>query len=343
MNRKIGKQSLIFENKPQFLSSAAIVGDVEGKGNLAEHFDLILDDDRWGEDSWEKSERKMFENAVKLAVQKAKLEISDIDCLLGGDLLNQIISANFAARSLEVPFLGLYSACSTMSESLLVGSMLIDGGYANKVACTASSHFSTAERQFRLPLEMGSQSTPTAQRTVTGTGCSILTNKDDENGMNVFITSATIGKVVDMGIADANNMGAAMAPAAMDTIVTHLDDTKTTLDDYDLVVTGDLGFHGSDLLYEICSEHGVPLSEKKHIDCGKIIFKAEQKFGCGASGCGCAATVLNSYLLKQIKAGVYRKILFMATGALLSTVSGMQGDTIPGIAHAVVIERGSRQ
>ncbi|MDR0840335.1 MAG: stage V sporulation protein AD [Christensenellaceae bacterium] len=340
-SKGIGKQTLVFTAPPHIVSAAAIVGDVEGEGPLADYFDVVLQDDIWGEESWEKAERKMFEHAVRCALDKAELTPAKLDCLLGGDLLNQIISANFAARELQTPFLGLYGACSTMAESLLIGSMLVDGGYAACVACAATSHFSTAERQYRQPLEMGGQTTPTAQRTVTGAGCSIVTDSAYA-GKRVFnhvhIPAATIGRVVDLGITDAANMGAAMAPAAADTLCVHLGDTGRGLDAYDLIVTGDLGTFGSEMFLSLCGDRGLDVAGR-HFDCGCAIFGLDQKVDCGGSGCGCSASVLNAYLLRRLEAGELQRILFMATGALLSTTSGMQNDSIPGIAHGVVLER----
>ena len=336
-----GKQTLVFSAPPQVISSAAIVGEMEGEGPLGSYFDEVLTDDTWGEDSWEKAERKMFEQTVRRALEKVSLQTGELDCLLGGDLLNQIISANFAARELKTPFLGLYGACSTMAEGLLLGSMLIDGGYASRVACAATSHFSTAERQYRLPLEMGGQTPPTAQRTVTGAGCSILAESGYTGQMlyrNVFVTAGTIGRVIDLGITDASNMGAAMAPAAADTLSTHLSDTGRSIRDYDLVVTGDLGGFGSEMFLELCKDNGID-AERRHLDCGNLIFSGSQKVDSGGSGCGCSASVLNAYLLDRIEQGDLRRIFFMATGALMSPTSGMQSESIPGIAHGVVLER----
>jgi len=283
-SKRVGKQTLIFENTPYILSDACIVGDKEGDGPLAGRFDLVLTDDTWGEKSWEKAECKMFEQSIRIAVSKGKTKLNKIDCLLGGDLLNQLITANYAARNLGIPFLGLYGACSTMTESLLIGSVLIDGGYAKYTACAASSHFSTAERQFRFPLELGSTTPPTAQRTVTGAGGIILQYKPPANTTSqICITAGTIGKVQDLGITDTSNMGAAMAPAAADTIVTHLLDMKRTPNDYDLIVTGDLGKFGSEMLFDLCRENGINLTGK-HMDCGCLVFSPEQKVDCGGSG-----------------------------------------------------------
>lgn len=345
---RIGTQSVIFNTKPRILTSSAIAGDMEGEGPIGSHFDMVLEDDTWGEDTWEKAERKMFVEAIKIACDKAKLNTKDLNCLLGGDLLNQIISANFAARELSTPYLGLYSACSTMSESLLVCSMLTDGGYLTQSACIAGSHFSTAERQYRFPLELGNQSTPSSQRTVTGVGCAIVvsgdcqTKKTNEQSRiydTARIIGGTIGKVIDMGITDANNMGAAMAPAAANTLQALLQDFGKTIDDFDLVVTGDLGRLGGELFVDICLENGIDLANK-YLDCGNIVFSEYQKVDCGGSGCGCSAITLCGYLLKRMDAGDFNNAIFMATGALLSTTTTLQGDTIPAIAHAVILERG---
>ena len=341
MQKRLGKQTVVLETPPRIIGSGTIVGDMEGQGPLGEYFDLVLEDDTWGEESWEKAERKMFEQAVRQALGKCALAPEDMDLLLGGDLLNQIITANFAARELAIPFLGLYGACSTMAESLLLGSMLLDGGYAGCAACVATSHFSTAERQYRFPLEMGGQTTPTAQRTVTGAGASIIAAADYAGAaqyQHVYIAGGTIGKVVDLGITDASNMGAAMAPAAADTLATHLREQNRVIEDYDLIITGDLGRFGSEMFNELCGDMGINLSDR-HRDCGNMIFVPAQKVDCGGSGCGCSAVTLNAYLLRRMELGDMRRMLFMATGALMSPTAGMQGDSIPGIAHAVVIER----
>ncbi|MEG1524193.1 MAG: stage V sporulation protein AD [Clostridia bacterium] len=339
--KRIGVHTLLFPSRPRLVSSASIVSNNEGNGPLGKYFDMILADDTWGEDSFEKAECKMFEAAVRIALDKVKLSSDALHCLLGGDLLNQIVTANFAARQLSVPFLGLYGACSTMAESLLVGSVLIDGGFADSVACAASSHFSTAERQYRYPLEMGTTSPPTAQRTVTGAGCSLLSNRPisgKDPFSRICVVGGTIGRVIDLGISDANNMGAAMAPAAADTIVAHLTDMDRRPEAYDLVVTGDLGQFGAQMLLSLCKEHGVDLSGR-YLDCGNLIFHPEQKFHCGGSGCGCSAVTLAAYLLDKIEHGGVKRMLFLATGALLSPSSAMQGESIPGIAHALIFEQ----
>lgn len=340
-HKKLGRQTVVFETPPKIISSAAIVGDVEGKGPLGKFFDVVLSDDTWGEKSWEKAERKMFEEAVRAALEKVDMETAQTDCLLGGDLLDQIITASFAARELKTPFLGLYGACSTMAESLLLGSMLTDGGFFDITACVASSHFSTAERQYRMPLELGGQTSPTAQRTVTGVGCSVLAGNSYEGAAvmdNIFITGGTIGRVVDMGISDANNMGAAMAPAAVDTLINHLSDTGRDISYYDLIITGDLGEFGSEIFREMCMENGMDIGDN-YVDCGNIIFDKSQDAYCGGSGCGCSGAVLNGYLLKRMHAGDFERAFFMATGALISPTASMQGETIPGIAHGIILER----
>lgn len=346
-SNRVGKQSVIFHTAPRILTSAAIAGDMEGEGPIGTYFDMILEDDTWGEDSWEKAERKMYIETVKIACDKAKCDYRKLDCLLGGDLLNQIISANFAARDLGTPYLGLYGACSTMSESLLCCAMLTDGGYLTQSACIAGSHFSTAERQFRFPLELGSQNTATAQRTVTGTGCAIVVSGDNEQKSSeknsriyntVHIVGGTIGKVVDMGITDSNNMGAAMAPAAVSTFTGLLADFNKTADDFDLIVTGDLGRLGGTLFCDMCAELGVDV-RNKYLDCGNIVFAESQKVDCGGSGCGCSAVTLCGYLLKRMEEGDFKNAVFMATGALLSPTSTFQGESIPGIAHAIILER----
>lgn len=344
MRNHRGKRTLLFPSAPRVIASASIVSAMEGQGPLGKKFDLVLEDDTWGEDSFERAECRMFEAAVRTAIQKAGLNSDDFDCLLGGDLLNQIITANYAARQLNIPFLGLYGACSTMAESMLLGSVLVEGGFVGRAACVASSHFSTAERQYRYPLEMGTTVPETAQHTVTGSGCVLLAEAAGARDVfqHIRITSGTIGRVVDLGITDASNMGAAMAPAACDTIITHLKDLGRTPEDYDLIVTGDLGRFGSEMLFSLCSDRGVDLSGR-HIDCGCMIYHPAQKVHCGGSGCGCSAVTLAAELLERVERGSIGRLLFLATGALLSPAATMQGESIPGIAHAVCIEREGEQ
>ena len=328
--------TIFFKNKPALIATSTICGPKESQGNLAEFIETKLIDDTFGEKTYEKAECKMLSFVIEKAVENAKLSLNDIDCLVSGDLLNQIISSSFSARKLDVPYLGVYNACSTMSESLLISSVMIDGGYMNNVACATGSHFSTAERQYRYPLELGSVRPPQSQWTVTGAGCSILSKT---SGYFPRITCATVGKVTDFGVTDANNMGAAMAPAAFRTIVNHFEDTKRSPNYYDLIVTGDLGALGSRLLKKLCSEKGLNV-DSNHVDCGEMIYNINEKEYQGGSGAGCSAVVLNSYVYKRLTERKFNKVLFIATGALLSTLSTQQGESIPSIAHAVAIENG---
>ena len=334
MIKKIGENTIKFTLPPKIIGSYSIVGPKEGLSPFATYFDYILKNDSFNEKSYEIAERKMLEQAITGATDKANLLATDIDILLSGDLLNQIISASFSARQLQTSFIGMFGACSTMTESLAVGACLIDGECANTVACATCSHFSTAERQFRFPLELGNQRPPTAQWTVTGAGCSILSRE----GKGHNITHATFGKVIDYGINDMNNMGAAMAPAAADTLKNLFRDTGTTPSDYDLIVTGDLGKLGSELLIDLLENYGYKLGSN-YCDCGQMIFSNTQKAFMGGSGCGCSASVINSYIISKLDSGEYKKIILMSTGALLSTTSSQQGETIPGIAHAVIVEK----
>ena len=301
-------------------------------------FDYIIPDELNGEQSFEAAERSMLETAVKLCAEHGRCTLQDVNMLLAGDLLNQIISAGFAARNLGIPFYGLYGACSTMSESLSIGGMIADGGFADRLICATCSHFCTAERQYRMPLELGTQRTPTAQWTVTGSGAVMLAGGAAARHAPVVLTHTTCGKVIDMGVTDSNNMGAAMAPAAADTILAHMSDLKRSFRDYDLVVTGDLGRLGRDILIELLKQEGLAVVEEKIMDCGCEIFSPEQDTHCGGSGCGCSASMLCAHILPEIAAGRLRRVLFMATGALLSPTSSMQGESVPGVAHAVVFE-----
>lgn len=334
MNQRIGKQTVRFGEPPVILETAAIVGEKEGQGPLAQSFDNILDDDQWGEKSWEKAESKLQRETALLALKKAQLTTDDMNYVLAGDLLNQCVGAHYGLRDLKIPFLGVYGACSTMAESMSIGSMLIGGGCADYALCVTSSHFCSAEKQYRFPLEYGGQRTPSAQWTVTGSGAAILA----KNGNGPKITHVTTGKIIDMGINDANNMGAAMAPAAIDTLAQHFTDTGFTPKDYDLILTGDLGVVGSEILCDLITKEGYDIS-KRHNDCGKMIFNIEeQDVHAGGSGCGCCASVFCGHIMKELKKGTYKKILLMATGALMNPSSLQQGETIPSIAHAVAIE-----
>lgn len=330
---KIGKQTFTFNNV-YLKTGAAVVGEKEGKGPLKDYFDLTLDDDKWYEDSFEKAERKMFKEALELAKNKAHLKNEQVDMIFGGDLLNQIISASFASREMDIPFFGLYGACSTICESVLLASCMVEGGFANNVLCAASSHFSSAERQYRFPLEYGSQPTPTSQWTVTGAGCSVVSNEKS----NIQISAGTVGKIIDLGIKDANNMGAAMAPAAADTINTFLKETNTNPTDYDLILTGDLGSFGKELMLQLMHEKGYDISPVYN-DCGCMIFYPGQTAPMGASGCGCAATVFNGAVRQDMENNKVKSVLLAATGAMLSPVSSFQGESIPGISYALNFRR----
>ncbi len=331
---KRGKSSYVLPTKPRIAGYASVVGPKEGQGPLGHTFDERVSDDTLGKSSWEQAEKSMLARSVELAMSKSGVYADDVDALLGGDLLNQIVSTAYTARDLGMPFLGLYGACSTMAESLLLGAMMIDGGYANNVICTASSHFSTAERQYRFPLEMGAQRTPTAQRTVTGSGATLLSASSK---LPLAVTSFTIGRVRDFQQTDMNNMGAAMAPAACDTLMQHFSDLQCGPQDYDRIVTGDLGCIGHTLLKELCAQKGLRL-DQRYIDCGCEIFKPEQDVHAGGSGCGCSAVCLNGWLLGRMRKGEIRRMLFLATGALMSPTTSQQGESIPGIAHAVSLE-----
>ena len=328
------KRTYFFNNGVYIKSGAAIVGEKEGKGPLKDYFDVILQDDKWGEESFEKAERKMFKEALETAKLSAGLTDDTVDLIVGGDLLNQIISASFASRELQVPFLGVYGACSTMCESMLIAACLVEGGFIENALCAASSHFSSAERQYRFPLEYGSQPTPTSQWTVTGAGCSVV-SKDTSP---IRLCSGTVGKIVDLGIKDANNMGAAMAPAAADSIATHFRETNSSPDDFDLILTGDLGKLGKEITIELLKEKGYDVS-RVYNDCGCMIFYPGQTAPMGGSGCGCAATVFNGAVRKDMENGKLNNVLLAATGALLSTTSSFQGENIPGISYALNFKR----
>lgn len=338
MSRRIGSRTVALSNRPGILAWASVAGQKEHDGPYGNRFDFIIPDELNGEKSFEAAERSILETAIRLCAEKAACSLSDIQMMLSGDLLNQIISAGFAARNLEIPFYGLYGACSTMSESLSIGSMISDGGFADRIICSTCSHFCTAERQYRAPLELGNQRTPTAQWTVTGSGAVLIAGGELAKKAKVILTHTTCGKVIDLGITDQNNMGAAMAPAAADTIAAHMRDLGRTAIDYDLIVTGDLGLLGRNLMLKLLEDKGISAPEERFFDCGCEIFAPEQDTHCGGSGCGCAASMLCAYILPEIASGRLKRVLFMATGALLSPTTSMQGESIPGVAHAVVLE-----
>ena len=331
---KIGSHSFR-PGQPVYIAAwASVAGKKEAEGPLGHGFDIKSMDTKFGEKTWEQAEKKMQQLALEKLLYKSKLQKEDLDLVFSGDLLNQCIGSSFTLRNTGIPHLGLYGACSTMAQSLLLAAMTVGGGYAVRVAAMTSSHFAGSERQYRFPLGYGGQRTPTAQWTVTGSGAALVTSDPGP----IAIESATIGTVTDLGITDAANMGAAMAPAAFDTIRTHLEDTKTTPKDYDLIVTGDLGTVGLEALVQLFREAGIQAGGKL-TDCGNLIFDAgRQDVHAGGSGCGCSAIVLCSELLNKLQSGKLKKILFCGTGALLSPTSTQQKLPIPGVCHAVCIE-----
>jgi stage V sporulation protein AD len=336
LSKHFGRQSVRFENPVYIITTASTVGPKEGEGPLAEFFDIILPDSLCGEDSWEKAESKIVKDTFGKALSKSKLSQENIDYIISGDLLNQNSGSTFAIRDMDIPFFGIFGACSTMGEGMSLGALLIDGGFANNILVGASSHFCASEKQFRFPLELGTQRTPTSTWTVTGQGSAILSNNTNEKCPR--ITAITTGKIIDMGITDANNMGAAMAPAAFDTLNAHFSDLSLNPDYYDLIITGDLGYVGHDLVLKMFSEKNMDLS-KNYSDCGILIFdKDKQDTNSGGSGCACSAVTFAGYLYKKLKDEQLNKLLFVPTGALMSPTSAQQGETIPGIAHAIAIE-----
>jgi stage V sporulation protein AD len=334
---KMGAQTWLFEKTPVIRSSGAVVGPDEGAGPLSADFDMVHDDIYVGEKSWECAERKLLEQAAMVAVQKAGVAMEDVGIFIGGDLLNQIVSATFASRSFGIPYLGVFGACSTSMESLALASLIVNTGHADLALAGTCSHNCTAERQFRYPTEYGGQKVATAQNTVTGAGAALVAKQ----GEGPKITSATIGKVVDMGLKDPNNMGAAMAPAAVDTIAAHLRDRGVSPGYYDLIVTGDLAAYGHQLAKELFDKNGIPISETTFDDCGLMIYDREkQGMFAGGSGCGCSAAVTYGHLLKRIERGELKRVLVVATGSLHSPITYQQKESIPCIAHAVAIESG---
>lgn len=332
-NKRIGTQTVALQTPPSVLGFAAVGGKFESKGPLAQYFDVLNEDSFFGEKTWEKGESTMQKSALQLALQKAGLESTQLDYIFAGDLLNQCIGTSFALRESEIPFYGLYGACSTMGESLSLAAMLIDGGFAQRAAALTSSHFCTAERQYRMPVPYGNQRTPTAQWTATAAGCTIL----GQEGPGPYVTHVTCGKIADKGISDVNNMGAAMAPAAYDTLSAFFRDTGTKPRDYDLILTGDLGELGHAIVQDLFRKDGIDMSDN-YLDCGMLLYdRKNQDMHAGASGCGCSASVLNGYLLSGMRAAKWKRIVLAPTGALLSPTSSFQGESIPGICHAVCL------
>lgn len=334
MSVETPRNTFYFKNSPSIKSFSSIACDKESHGPMGKYFDKCDDDPYLGEDSWEKAESRLQKTAVQIALHKAGLDASDINYMFAGDLINQCTGSTYGIRDFCIPFFGIFGACSTMAEGLLLSAMMINAGYGKYSLNSTSSHFSTAEKQFRFPLSYGGQRTPTAQWTCTAAGSIILSSQDDSAP---YIRSGTVGKIVDFGITDANNMGAAMAPAAADTIKKHMENTNTSASDYDAIITGDLGEVGSKLMNELLVKEGVDI-KSVHKDCGVMMFDGQkQDTHAGGSGCGCSASILCGYFLNQMKAGSINNILFAATGALMSPMLVQQGESIPCISHAVHI------
>lgn len=333
MKKRLGQQSIVFEHRPMIISCANIAGPMEGEGLRKDDLDIVLADNLQGYDSWEQCESYMLTQVIEKATKKSELEMKNVEFVLAGDLLNQLMSTHFAMRTLKKPFLGLYGACSTMIESMIVGGMMVDGQFAECLACAASSHHDAAERQYRYPTELGIQRPPSAQWTVTGAGAAILSM----HGVGPMLKGATIGKVIDMGIKDPNALGSAMAPAAVDTLVTHFKDFNCQPSSYDMIFTGDLGIIGKKIVVSLCREKGFDL-EKNYQDCGCLIYKEEQDAHAGASGCASSAIVFCGYIYKMLQQGKWKKILLVGTGSLHSPTSYQQKESIPCIAHAISIE-----
>ena len=333
---KRGRQSFVLSEPPVITTWASVAGKRESEGPLAYTFDIKCRDTYFGQKTWEQAEKYMQQQALRKLADKAGMVVGEFDLVFSGDLLNQCIGSSFSLRNLGIPHLGLYGACSTMAESLLLSAMVVSGGFMDKAVAMTSSHFASSERQYRFPLGYGGQRTPTAQWTVTGAGAALICRR----GKGPCITACTIGTVMDLGIKDANNMGAAMAPATYSTIRAHFEDLKTGPEDFDLIVTGDLGQLGKELLLEMAKRDGIALGGKL-ADCGCMIFdNTKQDVHAGGSGCGCGAITLCGYLLEELRKGKLKKILFCGTGALLSPTATQQGLPIPGVCHAVSISGG---
>lgn len=333
MIKRQGRYTITFEERPRITGFGAVAGKKESQGPLSENFDKLFYDAYMGKNTFEKAESLLQQEALQFALKRADRRAEDVDYIFAGDLLNQCISSSFGVKDFDIPYLGQYGACSTMAQGLIMASIMVESGAANCSACVTSSHFCTAERQYRLPLEYGGQRTPTAQWTVTGAGCCVL----EKHGKSPYIAKATVGRIADLGISDLNNMGGAMAPAASSTLSDFFIDTDTRPRDYDMIFTGDLGYVGSKCLYELLDELGYDI-RRNHNDCGLMIFdRDKQDVHAGGSGCGCAASVLCSTILPEMIDGAYNNILFIATGALMSPTSAQQGESIPTVAHLVNI------
>ncbi|MDR1391635.1 MAG: stage V sporulation protein AD [Clostridiales bacterium] len=333
LKKRVGSQTVEIKSKISIVSGGTVAGKKESEGPFKDFFDIRLENAEWEQKTWEKTESKMQKEAALKAIEKSHILLEEINYIFGGDLLNQCISSSYAMRELNIPFFGLYGACSTIIEGLSLASMIIDGGFAENILAISSSHFCTAERQYRTPLEYGGQRTPTSQWTVTGSGAMILSS----TGNGPYVTHITTGKIIDYGVKDPNNMGAAMAPAACDTLKRHFKDTKRKPEFYDIILSGDLGIVGKEMVCDILEKEGYNLS-KNYEDAGCLIFDIKkQGVFAGGSGCGCMAIMFCGWMLKQLLKKNFKNVLVMATGALMSPTSSLQGETIPGIAHAVSI------
>lgn len=341
-SKMVGKQSILFKNPPYIIAASSVAGKKEGEGPLGSLFDVIEEDPMVGKNNWEEAESELMKEAAEKVIQKAGLKNDNIRYLIGGDLLGQLIATSFGIAELEIPIFGVYGACSTMGEAMSIGAILVDGEYADRVLALTSSHFAGAEKQFRFPLDYGNQRPYAASWTVTGSGAVIISDKNTGNQSNgeanVIIKGLTTGKIVDYGIKDSMNMGAAMAPAAFDTIKQNFEDLDIKPDYYDRIITGDLGYVGKNILIDMLKEKGYDISNN-HMDCGIEIFdKDSQDTHAGGSGCGCSAITFTGYILKQLRERTWKRVLFVPTGALLSQTSFNEGNTVPGIAHAVIVE-----
>lgn len=333
----LGKQSIQFEKKPYIISSASMVGSKEAQGPMGKLFDKAGYDDKFGAQTWEEAESRLQKEALEIALSKAELTKQDVQMVFAGDLLGQSIASSFGLSGYQLPHVGLYGACSTCGLSLIMGSVMTSAGFAQRVACITSSHFASAEKEFRFPLAYGNQRPKSATWTVTGSGAFIL-SAQPEGRVRAAVEGVTVGRIVDYGVKDSMNMGACMAPAAAGTIIQNLEDFGRQPGDYDKIITGDLGEVGQKLLFDLLSEQNIDIT-RQHMDCGIEIYDSEkQHTDAGGSGCGCSAVVLSAYILKKIEEGTWKRVLFAPTGALLSKTSFNEGQTIPGIAHAVVLE-----
>lgn len=334
---RLGHRTWQFENKPVILSSATVGGPFEAKGNIRDDFDILHDDMWLKQDSFEKAQQTMMEEAAELAVEKAGMTMEQMDFFISGDLTNQITPTTFAAKTMGIPYFGIFSACATVTESLAMAAFFVNGKGAHHILSGTSSHNAAAERQFRYPTEYAGQKPPTAQWTVTGAGCALIASE----GKGPVVTSATIGKIIDMGITDPFNMGGAMAPAAVDTILAHLKERNIDASYYDLIITGDLGQIGHNVSLELLKDNGVHLTDSHYVDCGMTVYTKDQPVLAGASGPACATVATYGHFLNRMRKGELKRILLVATGALHSPLSMNQNNSIPCIAHAVSIETGS--